>query len=143
MNETIIPQVQLNVNTDEEIIVRKKKKSAIPFRMVGTGTMESINLIEEMLTLSKPAQQLLNEIIKRMTYNYEEERINYDVYYKASNNAERQMIVKGFKELRSRNLVRRVKRSHYVVNPYAVITNDIGHFKLWNSLEEKKEKSLA
>ena len=137
MNTEIIPQTKIVVNSDDEVIVRKRSKTHIPFNMVGNGKMnkqgtKSINLLREMETLSKPAIKLLNDLIDGMSYNPDTEQVGYIVFYKADTNAEAMVIKRGYKELKARGLAIRVKRSHYILNPYAIITSNPMHIPDWH-----------
>lgn len=137
MNTVIIPQNILTIHDNQEIIIKNKPKGILPFRKIGNGMKDTIDLIGVMCHLSKPAQQLLHKLIKGMIYNYETQRIEIEVPYKAKSNAEKIQLKRAYKELSQLQLVLRTKRMHYVVNPYAVITDNPEHFIVWKKALEK------
>ena len=56
---------------------------------------------------------------------------------KELNNVQQQQFQKGFKELNEKNLMRRVKRSHYMINPNALIPSEYDEaIDIWSSLEK-------
>lgn len=97
------------------------------YRMIGNGTMnrhqvQSIDLITEMVTLSRPAISTLACIQQHLTWDNHDGvvRINMSDF----NSAGQQSFQKGFKELHSRGLAKRIRRSHYMINPNALIPVD-------------------
>jgi len=100
---------------------------------VGDGNQPSINLLREMETLSKPAIQFINTLIEGMRFDYQSGEVIIDVFYKPQTKIEKLMVSKGFRELFARDLVRRTRRSHYVVNPYAIVTNTAKQLVIWDT----------
>ena len=116
----------------------KKVKQIRPnFMMVGNGTMSnkgvgSIDFLEEIVNSTKAEQFLLMGI---------KNGINYENSYKpvvrviGVTSTEKQYLKSGYKSLLDRNLVRRVKKSYYIINPNALIPIDYeGALDLWNSI---------
>jgi len=143
MNTEIIPTITLIPDKDEVIKVtrEKKPKSTLTYRKIGDGNMsryhqQSINLLREMETLSKPAIQFLNTLIDGMRFDYQSGEVIIEVYYKPETNIEKLMVSRGFKELFARDLVRRTRRSHYVVNPYAIVTNTAKQLVIWGKAKK-------
>lgn len=114
----------------------KKVKQIRPnFMMVGNGTMSnkgvgSIDFLEEIVNSTKAEQFLLMGI---------KNGINYENSYKpvvkviGTTKYEQNLITAGYKSLLDRNLVRRVKKSHYIINPNALIPIDYeGALDIWN-----------
>lgn len=140
MSNTIISQI--NLNEDEELVVSTKKKKAIKpnFYMIGNGTMnkyriKSIDLVQAVTEMTKVEQRVIILIKDLVTFD------NTDgvVYVKFSKDEKQQQkkFLEGYKLLEKKELVRRVKPSHYMVNPSALIPTDYEAAKLlWNSLDE-------
>lgn len=107
------------------------------FYKVGNGTMnkhkiQAIDFIDELLKLSKPAQTVVSWIKDGMVYDpYKSETI-FIVQISPDNDAARKTLTRGFKELKEKDLVRRVKRGYYMINPYAMITNFDKQLEVWN-----------
>lgn len=106
---------------------------------VGNGTMnkhniQSIDFIEELIECSKPAQTVVKWIKKGMTWDRYGDEIIFIVQVLPSSPADKQTLIKGFKELNDKGLVRRVKRSHYMINPHAIITDFNKQLIVWNEL---------
>ena len=105
--------------------------------MIGNGTMNkqgigSIDFLEELVDSTKAEQFLLLAIKNGM---------NYDNGYKpvvkviGASKYEQNMIAEGYKSLYARNLVRRTKKAHYIINPNAFIPlNYEGALDIWNSI---------
>jgi hypothetical protein len=112
---------------DNEVLVKKKIANRSPnYFRIGNGTMnkhkiESINLLEEAMNATKPAQWLLKSIIKGIEYGND---YNPVVEVKAVTEVDKVYLKKGYAELSSKDLVRRIKRGHYMINPNALIPND-------------------
>jgi len=144
MNTDIVPTLTLTANKGETLHITSgpDTHTSIPFRMIGTGKMknntQSVNLLEEMETLSKSAMRLLNTLINNVLYDNDTKLVNVEVCYVPKTNVEKLMVKRGYKELNDRNLVRRSKRSHYVINPYALVTKNSEHIPLWESAQQNK-----
>ena len=139
MNTQSIAKVYLN--SPEEYVLEAKRKTKVVepnYFKIGNGTMnkhgmQAIDLINELIGCSKPAQTILGKIKDGMVWNPLDKRIEFVVLLKAKTNAEKQVIKKGYKELHAKDLVRRVKRGYYMINPNALITNYDAQYKVWNS----------
>ena len=134
--------VYLDVN--ESLAINRIKVINKPnYLMIGNGTMNKhkifgIDLLRELANSSKAAQYLLLAI---------KDGINFDNNYNpvvrvlGKTSTEKQYIIIGYKELLDRNLVVRVKKSHYMVNPNALIPPDYqSAIELWDSITSKLTK---
>jgi len=139
-------QIITNIILNEDEILKKEKvrpKISLPnYYRIGNGTMnkhkiQSIDLIKELVNCSKPAQVVLLWIKDGMVWNPYEEQIDFVVKVVPETSASKRTLKSGFKELSEKNLVRRVKRSHYMINPNAIITDYEKQIKVWSSLDEE------
>lgn len=137
MSTEIIHQITLN---KDETLQKVKKSTKQPnYWMIGNGTMnkhriKSINLIHEMVKCTRPAQLLLDWIISGMVYDPADEAVRFIVKVTGDTSTQKQYIKNGYKELFEKDLVRRVKRGHYMVNPNAIITDYAKQMAVWETL---------
>ena len=128
----------LVLNADETLKKVKVKKVVEPnYFRIGNGTMnrsgiQSIDLVRELVNMSKPAQTVLLWIKDGMVWNRYESRIEFVVRIKPETDAQKQMLKKGLKELFAKDLVRRVSMGRYMINPNAIITNYEAQMLEWN-----------
>ena len=142
-----IPQGNLNENKvavtvfitpGEQVGVTKVAKKKPNYFMVGNGTMNknkiySIDLLKEMANSTKAEQYLLLAI--KDGINYENE-YNPVVKVVGDTSTAKQYIKSGYKSLYERNLVIRVKKSHYMINPNALVPIDYEDaIELWNQVK--------
>lgn len=143
-----IPQGNLNenkvavtvyINPGEQVGVTKIAKKKPNYLMIGNGTMNknkvySIDLISEIIDSNKAEQYLIKAIKDGITYDN-----NYDPVVKVVGvtSTEKQYLKNGYKSLFERNLVVRVKKSHYMINPNALVPLDYeGALEIWNKANE-------
>lgn len=136
----IITQVSLN---GDEVLVKQKRKKAIRpnFLMIGNGTMnrhkiKAIDFIRTMTEMTKPELKVISWITNATSYD----NMLGEVYIpmKKYTPQEERQFQKGYKLLVKKDIVRRTKRSHYMINPNAVIPNNYEESKLlWDSLIDK------
>lgn len=137
MEERVIV-THLVLNADETLKKVKVKKVVEPnYFRIGNGTMnkngiQSIDLVRELVNMSKPAQTVLLWIKDGMVWNSYENRIEFVVRIKPETDAQKQMLKKGLKELFAKDLVRRVSMGRYMINPNAIITNYEAQMVEWN-----------
>lgn len=137
MEEKVIV-THLVLNADETLKKVKVKKVVEPnYFRIGNGTMnkngiQSIDLVRELVNMSKPAQTVLLWIKDGMVWNSYENRIEFVVRIKPETDAQKQMLKKGLKELFAKDLVRRVSMGRYMINPNAVITNYEAQMVEWS-----------
>ena len=121
--------------------LEKKKPRKIPnFYMIGITVtnkhgLKGIDLIDEVINSSKAAQYTIKWIKDAITYGNRNGVVKIEM--KELNNVQQQQFQKGFKELNEKNLMRRVKRSHYMINPNALIPSEYDEaMDIWSSLEK-------
>ena len=137
-DNNIITHITLN---EDEVLVKKRLTTAQPnYIKIGNGTMnkksiQSIDLLTEMDKMSQPARTVLLWIKDGMIWNPYDDRIEFIIKVLPETPAAKQMLVKGFKELSQKDLVRRVKRSHYMINPKAIITDYNKQLAIWDTLK--------
>lgn len=115
------------------------------FIVIGNGTMnrsnvQSINLLVESMDSTKAEQYLLKAIIKEINYHNDYKAV---VKVLAKSKHEKNMLSEGYKSLFMRGLVKRVKRSHYMINPNALIPpNYESALEIWESLPNYEEVKI-
>lgn len=125
-----------------DIIDKRPQVRRPNFYMMGNNTMnrdgiQSVDLIMEAATLSRPAIVTLSWIRQAIVWDNRDGVVKFSM--SDLTDAQEQQFKKGFKELNDRNLVRRVKRSHYMINPNALIPIDYeAALQIWNSIGETK-----
>ena len=135
---------QLVLNEDEVLMKKKAPKVKEPnYVKVGNGTMnkygiQSIDLIVEAMECSKPAQHVIKWIKKGMVWNPYESRIEFIVKINPESSAEKKILAKGFKELFDKDLVRRTTKSHFMLNPNAIITDRDMQLGAWEACKKSK-----
>ena len=138
-----IVQIQLQ---DNEYLVKsqiKEPKKQPNYYRVGNGTMnkhhiQSIDLLEEVMTMSKAAQMVIRLIKDEITYERDYNPV-VKISRKELTKSEQNYLDKGFKELQEKDLVRRVKQGHYMINPNARIPPNYDEaLVIWNAAGESK-----
>lgn len=139
-DKKIITQITLN---EGEVLqkARVARVSQPNYYRIGNGTMnrqgiQARDLLKELVELSKPGQTTLMWIKDGMVWNTSTESIDFVVKVLPDTSAGKQVLKKGFKELHDKDLVRRVKRSHYMINPNALITDYPKQQAVWEALGE-------
>ena len=116
---------------------RSKSTNRPNFLMIGNGTMNkqgigSIDFLEELVNSTKAEQFLLLAIKNGMNY---ENGYKPVVKVIGVTSTEKQYIKAGYKSLSARNLVRRTKKAHYIINPNALIPLNYDEaIDIWNSI---------
>ena len=141
MENQIITQVALHLNKDEEAVTTIKKKSVTPsFYRIGKGTtnmkgIKSIDLLLEMSQMTKVEQAALLTIRDAIVWD----NPDGEVYLTFDDKQKQKKFLEGFKLLEAKDLVRRTKRSHYMINPTALVPLDFTKaMNLWNELKSKE-----
>jgi hypothetical protein len=133
---------QISLKEDEELIIQKKNNKVKPpnHYRVGNGTMnrdkiKARDFIQELIELSNPARTVIGWIKDGMTYDPYEDKVDFVVRVIPDTDAGKQVLKKGFKELKEKDLVRRVKRGYYMIDPHALTTDYEAQMEVWESLE--------
>lgn len=146
MDDTVSPasSVYLQLGDGLEIVKSRPKTKKTPnYYRVGNGTVnrnkiESIDLLREIANMSKPAQFLVLAIKDGMSW------VNgFSPVVRITQSelcaTHQKYLKKGFKELKEKDLVRRIRRSHYMVNPNALIPPDYEEaLKVWEDADPNK-----
>ena len=119
--------------------IKKIPATQPPFLKLGNGKtnkqgVSSMDLIAEMVNMSQPALKVINWIKDEMVWNPITEQIEFIAKVVPETNTDKRILKKGYKELFAKDVVRRVKRSHYMINPKAIITSYEEQMKIWNNL---------
>lgn len=127
LNTDKIPIV-VYINPGEQVAVQEvqKRTSKPNYFMIGNGTMNKhkiygIDLLRELANSTKAEQFLLLSIKDGITF---ENGYSPIVKVTGNNKYEQNMITESYKSLLARELVVRVKKAHYMINPNALIPLD-------------------
>lgn len=133
--------IQIKLEDNESLVKTKitPVKKEPNYIRVGNGTMnkhkiESINLLTELVTISTAGRWLIAYIVERINWE-----TNYDPVVKIAgkdlSSTEQDYLKDGYKELVDKDLVKRIKRGYYMVNPNAIIPVDYkSAMKIWESV---------
>jgi hypothetical protein len=137
---------QITLKPDEELSIKPKYlDTQPPYIKVGNGNtnkygVKSMDLIKEMTTLSPSALKVIGWIKDGMTWDPIAESVNFVVEVSLKNSKDKLALKRGFKELHARDIVRRVKRGHYMINPNAIITDYNAQMAVWDAITEKNQQ---
>jgi len=143
MNTDILHTISLK--SDEKLVIEKNIQLKQPnYYRIGNGTMnkhkiQSINLVRESNACTKPAQHVIDWIMEGMVFDPNTEKIKFVIKLIPDTNPGKQILKKGYKELFEKDLVRRVKRSHYMLNPNAIQTNYKEQQIIWNTCNKQQD----
>lgn len=133
-----IVQIRLE---DNEILVKQKEKQIRKepnYIRLGNGTMnkhkiESIDLLTEQVTMSTAGRWLIALISRSINWQNDYNPV-VKIVNKNLTPTEKDYLKDGFKELKEKDLVRRIKQGHYMINPNALIPLDYPEaLKIWDS----------
>jgi hypothetical protein len=139
MSQSIVTQANLGADEYLETKVIKRKVQPNYYR-IGNGTMnkhkiQSIDLLDKVMAMTK-AEQLVITTIKN-TYDWDNQ--NNEVFLQLSrilSESNCTVFRKGYKLLKDKNLVRRTKTNHYMINPNAYIPQNYNRAQiLWLNSE--------
>jgi hypothetical protein len=132
----------IHLDDGERLETRKVKKTKNPnFLKVGNGTMnkhgiQSVDFLQELMDMTK-AEQLVISTIKNL---YTWDNPNGEVHIPLSRSFDKngtKVFLKGFGLLKKKELVRRTKQSHYLINPKAIYLMDYEKsIELWDASEQ-------
>jgi len=140
MNGIIIPKENLTPGYKAETTL--VRLDVLPnYYKIGTGTMnkhkiKSIDLLDEVIASNKAEQYVIKLIKELVTYDSPDGVVNIPTH--TMTDTEKRTFRKGYKSLCDRDLVRRVKRGQYMINPNALILNSyIKCMEVWNAIKNK------
>ena len=154
-----IDKITLEINKDKDVVLSvksnsKPKQDRLPFMMVTIGLknrkiekrrttpMKVINGVEALLDMNATEAWFFKMLLKGMQQihpvtlaHYTTVRVKIDVSKFTS--SEKVMSAKAYKSLRSKDIVRRIKRGgHYCINPTVIQVDNIEHeYDFYNSLK--------
>jgi len=124
MNEDGVRIIQFNLNPNEELVKKINRKTVPHFKMIGDGmatskTVKSIDFLREIINATKAEQFVIITIKDLLTHK----TVDGEVFIKLSDftQTQQRVFLKGFKLLEKKNLAKRTKQSHYMINPNAII----------------------
>jgi hypothetical protein len=130
-------EVTATLKDGEQLKVVNAPKEQKPiFHMVGTGKkrkgvkVDPVNFIDELTSMSKPEHFVIKTIIEALGFN---DNIG-EVHIPTSmfNNSELQKWKKGLPILKNKKLMCSTKRSHFMINPNALIPKEYDEaLKIW------------
>jgi hypothetical protein len=140
MSKSIVTHAALGLNEYLETKVVKRGKQP-NYQRIGNGTMnkhsiQSIDLVDEVMRMTKAEQLVISQIKKE----YDWDNQDNEVYLQLSRiltKSECTVFRKGYSLLKAKNLARRTKTNHYMINPNAYIPlNYKKALDLWEASEE-------
>lgn len=127
MNKHIVAHVELK---DNEYLETKKRtyKKQPNYHRVGNGTMnkhgiESIDFIKSVMLMTKAEQLVIETISDLITWDTRDGEV-YVPLTRTFDKSKSKVFLKGFALLKKKDLVRRTKQSHYMINPNAFVPPD-------------------
>lgn len=131
--------VSISNSKEYTLSVNSKNKKSPNYLRIGNGTMnrhkiKSIDLLQELADSTKPEQFMLLAIKNGISFTNDDYSPVVKLVGKTS--TEKQYIKLGYKGLSARGLVKRIKQSHYMINPNALIPPDYDSaIDIWNSVD--------
>ena len=120
------------LDTGSEISIKPSKNESVdtPYYKMGNGRQTSkgtsMDLVHEMSKMSKPELWLFDLIISKFDNKYEDyyhdDFINQvNLSSKHMTGTEKKYLTSGYKLLNSKDIIRKVRRGRYMVNPRIII----------------------
>lgn len=120
---------RLVLTCEDEPSKTKPKKLNVSFRAIGNGMhtrdYQTFAYEQTLLQLTTPEQRLYSKILE----GYDRNTGLSNVHLEGQTNTEKVVTSKAYAKLKERQLVRRVKKGQYLINPLAII-----HFTLLDEL---------
>ena len=132
--------VSLEFNSTKE----PKMKYVPNTYLVGNGEtnkhgIESIDLLDEVMSMTKAEQLVVSTIKNLYTWDNQDGEVHIPLS-KMFDKSGTKVFLKGFGLLKKKDLVRRTKRSHYMINPKAIYLMDYHKgAELWNESGEAND----
>lgn len=147
LNGNIVPKIELALAEGLEVSLTTRTKENKPgFMMVGNGwetrmNKDSVDLLWEISQMSSNEKLCFFKIKDSMVYSRSDERIIYQVVIDMGDMtpSQKSKFSNGYTSLKQKDLVRRVKKGVYMINPNAIIpAKHTAELTIWNSLKETK-----
>ncbi len=134
--------VQITLEDNEYLIKQSEliRKREPNYLRIGNGTMnknkiQSIDLLTEQVTMSVSGRWLIAFISRHINYDNDYNPV-VKIVNKNLTSTEQDYLKNGYKELHEKGLVKRIKQSHYMINPNALIPLDYpAALAVWNSVD--------
>ena len=140
MEEIISKNSLIKTKSGDKITITSRSLD-VPFYKVGNGNTNqqgtSMNLIQEMAKMSKPELFLISMVEDKLSYYSEFSTGEVCIDTSDLTSTQKQYITNGYKKLYNKNILRRTRRSHYIINPLLILPRAI------NEATELWEASLA
>lgn len=128
------PNESLNISVEKgqrlEIVSRSNSYKYPPFYMAGSGKRNksgsSLNLIQILCNLTKSEQFTFSLLETNLAY-WETHICKGNICIVRNNeltDSEQQSFKRGYKLLNQKDLVRRIRREHYLISPYLILPKD-------------------
>jgi len=136
------------LENDEAIRKVKIHDSKPSFYMIGKGTvnhkmgMKSIDLLQAVGEMTSNEKFAFFEIKNGIEWDIYDKKYIYavKVYSRDYSQTQKNMFSRGYKLLHEKDIVRRVKRGTYMINPSALIPKNFDEeWKVWNKLDSTSE----
>ena len=157
MSKESIAKVNLDVPNDMSVSFNKKNDTPVSFSMIGNGKLnrksklKSVDLIEEMITMTKPEIFAVYVLRNRSRWHVCEisgrkysEGISYITQDTWESDAEHQMFTKGMKKLVLKGLALKLNNIQYMINPLAIIPSERETaIRQWNISVKNHEHKIS
>lgn len=142
----MLAPIPSNVNPqdyEQVTFVRKRRKVRVPmYRMISISGQYRVNDYNNETSMGKDFLTLLLDLSSqaqkafKLLHNSYDATTGISVIPAFSNNSEKVLFSRGFKELQKTAMVKRVKRQHYIINPKMYINPSVygSLCQLWDSL---------
>jgi len=149
----MLTKVHLEVDDNTEAIVLKRRnKRIVPYTMIGNGIgiriMEKYNLkpIDTLREMSKfTKSEMTFFMLLRDNLDWDNKSLVVRLPMKKFNSTIKQHIKVGFKRLHEKDLVRRVKRGVYMINPAMILpphSTELEQITIWNNCKSIHTKDV-
>ena len=133
----------IHLEPDEAIKKIKINNKKPNFYMIGKGTMnhelkvKSIDLLNEAMKMTSDEKFTFNKIRNGIEWDIYDKKYIYAVKIKSKNYTPSQKVIfsRGYKALNEKDIVRRIKRGTYMINPSALIPKNFEEeWKKWEAI---------
>ncbi len=123
----ILTREGLNFDKDMRYVIQEERRvssSKPPYQLIGRGqrnaTGSSMNAIQLMMEMSSSEQFLFSKVESHMDYK----SCVGSCTIARFTQSEKQRVKLGYKKLRVKDILRRIKREHYMINPDFIVPNE-------------------